>query len=146
MKKYIFLLCIVLFVVKTNAQKIPIKPLNIACNKPQPLQQIGGSRVVKDPLLAYQLCVDTIASDNKNPAVAKHLVGLVKVTNNSKRVYTLMVYYFWKGNQVNTKVVAIQPAGMKIYDFNLTAKAGKENENPSVEVRSENTKKILKLK
>ena len=137
MKKYIFLLCIVLFVVKTNAQKIPIKPLNITCNKPQPLQQIGGSRVVKDPLLTYQLCVDTIASDNKNPAVAKHLVGLVKVSNNSKRVYTLMVYYFWKGNQVNTKVVSIQPKGSQLYPFNLKVKLNKENENILVEVRCE---------
>ena len=137
MKKYIFLLCIVLFVVKTNAQKIPIKPLNIACNKPQPLQQIGGSRVVKDPLLTYQLCVDTIASDNKNPSVAKHLVGLVNVSNNSKRVYTLMVYYFWKGNQVNTKVVSIQPNGSQLYPFTLKAKPKKENENILVEVRCE---------
>ena len=93
--------------------------------------------MVKDPLLTYQLCVDTIASDNKNPAVAKHLVGLVKVSNNSKRVYTLMVYYFWKGNQVNTKVVSIQPKGSQLYPFNLKVKLNKENENILVEVRCE---------
>ena len=146
MKNYILCLYVSLFAMVANAQIIKDKFPRLLCSKALPLQQIGGPQVVLDPLLVYQVCINPKASDNKNPAVAKHLVGLVKVTNNSKRVYTLMVYYFWKGNQVNTKVVAIQPAGMKIYDFNLTAKAGKENENPSVEVRSENTKKILKLK
>ena len=137
MKKYIFLICIVLFAVKTDAQRIPIKPLNIVCSKVQPLQQIGGPRAVADSLLIYQVCVDTIASDNENPRVAKHLVGFIKVINNSKRGYGVMVYYFWKGNQVNTPVTYIKPGSFQLYKINLQAKPKKENQSSNVEVRCE---------
>ena len=137
MKNYILCLSVCLFAMAANAQIIKDNFPRLVCSKALPLQQIGGPQVVLDPLLVYQVCIDPNASDDKNPAVAKHLVGLVKVSNNSKRVYTLMVYYFWKGNQVNTKVVSIQPNGSQLYQFNLRAKPKKENENISVEVRCE---------
>ena len=129
----------------SNAQIIKEKYSKVVCNTALPLQQIGGPRVVLDNLLVYQVCIDVKASDNANPQLAKHLVGAVKVSNNSKSTYQVRVYYFWKGNQVNTKLVKIKPNGYQLYPFNLLAKKGKEGENILVEVRSENTKKILSV-
>ena len=144
MKTNILLLSICLFSLNTYGQMIKVKPQKVVCSDAMPLQQIGGQRVVLDPLLVYQVCIDANASDNKNPQVAKRLVGAIKVTNNSKNIYQVKVYYFWKGNQINTELTLIKPSSTQLYNFSLTARAGKENENISVEVRSENTKKIIK--
>jgi hypothetical protein len=144
MKNVIFLISINLFVTNINAQ-IKIPSLKTVCNNPLPMQQIGGPRVILDSLLVYQICIDGKASDNKNPIQAKHLVGAVKVSNNSKSIYQVRVYYFWKGNQITTKLTIIKPKETQLYPFDMTVRRGKESENTMIEVRSDQTKKITKF-
>ena len=144
MKLFICFLCTSLLATHITAQ-IKESPLRPICNDAVPLQQIGGSRVILDPLLVYELCIDSKESDNKNPVVAKHLVGAVKVSNNSESHYQVRVYYFWKGNQITTKLTVIKPKGTQLYPFDMTARRGKENESTMVEVRSDQTKKLLRF-
>ncbi len=140
MTKYFIVLFFIVLAAQTHAQQ----KLKIVCGPPVPLQQIGGPKVVLDPLLVYRVCIDTAASDNAAPQLARHLVGVIEVANNSKYLYQLRVYFFWKGNQVTAKLHRIKSKGTQLYRFNLRAKPGKENENSYVEVRSDQVKKSQK--
>jgi hypothetical protein len=127
---------------KTAKNRVPEKSfVATKCSQQEALAQVGGPEVVLDPKLTFQLCIKTGNgfSDKVDPKFANHLVGYIKVYNHQGMKYQVGVYYFWKGNQINTTLQTIKPNSSIVLSFDMTAIKGKEGENSSVEVRSQNT-------